>query len=189
MTKLEQQLIKLFDDKVLFDVKMSDFSTSGLGGRVKYFYQAKDVLDFNKACQLAKDHNLFFFAFTSKDNFLVASTGYDQLLIYLPDNLKKEKNIKLFKSLSLDKNIQKIITHERLEVLPNKILTPAIFLKHLGLTDKVFGGIRQLADNPNVAENFNQGSLDDLVIMSSYLKQQVRDKLGLQFYDHYQIIS
>ncbi|MFH1451190.1 MAG: UDP-N-acetylmuramate dehydrogenase [bacterium] len=62
-------------------VSLKDYTSYRIGGRAKYFFEAKTKEDLSKAIAMAKKFNLPFFILGRGSNILVADKGYHGLII------------------------------------------------------------------------------------------------------------
>lgn len=192
MDKFLEKLKDFYGEGIKTDIFLSDYTKIGIGGQAKYFLPIKDLEAFTQAINLAKKNNILFFALKYYEDILIGPTSIERLVIFLvTPNKNQPKLITLFQPVEVDNDIKKILKNEGFSeiLLNNKYLSPNDILLKMGLVNKTFGGLKQLPENPNTAFNFQQATIDDVVIMSSYLKQQVRDKLGIQFRDNYKFIE
>jgi UDP-N-acetylenolpyruvoylglucosamine reductase len=179
-------LQKIFANKVQVDISMSEYTKIGIGGPVEYFLSCKNIDDFNQNIKLAQENKIKHLAIKFSDDVLITTKGLRGFIIFLNDldTKPKQKVITLFRPIVVDENLKKITEFST----TNKYLLPQNLLNHLGLINKIFGGLKQDSTNPNFAINFNQATVDDVVIMTSYLKQKVRNNIGIQLRDNYKII-
>lgn len=76
---------------------------------------------------------------------------------------------------------QKFPQEEKLEQFIKRGLLPASWLiDQAGLKGKTIGGIKISEQHANYLVNTGSGRAEDVVMMISYIKQQVRDKFGIQ---------
>ncbi|GEM_PF-5565289 len=191
MDILLQRLQKIYGSNLKTDVRLSEYTKIGIGGLAKYFLPCNNIESFNSAINTAQKNNISFLALRYDEDILIVSQAINKLIIFLlaPDN-NQPKLINLFVPVVIDKEIEKILINKGFTDLANKKeLSPNDIFLRMGLVDKVFGGLKQMPTSPNTAINFQQATIDDVVIMSSYLKQQVRDKLGIQLKDNYKFID
>lgn len=78
--------------------------------------------------------------------------------------------------------IRKIfVGEEKIEEFINKGQIPAGWLiEKAGLKGKVLGGIQVSDKHANFLINIGEGTAESVIMMISYIKQQVRDKFGIQ---------
>ncbi len=186
------KLKALFGQQLKTDIALANFTKIGLGGLAKFLLLYNDEDKFEQARQTAIANQLPHVVLKLNDDILIAGNITDKLVICLATAAQDQtKSIKLFMSIDIDETIKKILITKDIisSVNTEKKLDPNIIFSALGLVNKKFGGLKQAPDNPNLAINTGEVSIDDVVVMTSYLKQQVRDKLGIQLRDNYQIIS
>lgn len=186
------KLENLFGQSIENNVDLSRYTKIGIGGQAKFFLPCKNIESFNNFISIVEKNNIFYWAIKYNEDVLVQPGVLEKLVIFLitPEN-KQPKTITLFQPILITDDIKKILIKNRFsEFLKNKksVFPDDIFFK-MGLVDKVFGGLKQIPESPNIAVNFQQATIDDVVIMSSYLKQQVRDNLGIQLRDNYKFIN
>ncbi len=192
MDSFLSKLNRIYDEAIETDVSLSTYTKVGIGDQAKFFLPCNNLESFNKAIAQADENKIPYLTIKFDEDVLVGAKVIDQLVIFLvsPEN-NLQKTIELFQPVIINNEIKKILIDKKFEnsIINNKFISPDnIFLK-MGLIDKVFGGLKQIPDNPNTCLNFKQATVDDVVIMSSYLKQQVRDKLGIQLRDNYKFIT
>lgn len=73
------------------DILLESHTTFRIGGKAKYFYEAKTKQDLIKAIQTAKNFSLPFFLLAGGSNILVADKAYDGLVIKIKTQKSKVK--------------------------------------------------------------------------------------------------
>ena len=186
------KLKKVYGQSIQKNISLSTYTKIGIGGQAKYFLPCNNLETFNKVVELAEKNDISYLTIKFTDDVLIGAIVIEQLVIFLTALKNNQaKTITLFQRVIVDNDIKKILIDKKFDddVINNKFISPDnIFLK-MGLVDKVFGGLKQIPASPNIAVNFQQATVDDVVIMSSYLKQQVRDNLGIQLRDYYKFIT
>lgn len=86
---------------------------------------------------------------------------------------------------------QKFAGEEKLEEFLKRGQIPSSWLidKALGLKGKTIGGIQVSADHANYLVNLGEGRAEEVLMMISYIKQQARDKLGIQLQEEVRYIG
>ncbi len=68
------------------DVLMSDYTTFRIGGKAKYFTEARDGEELKKAISFAREKELPFFILGNGSNILVSDNGYNGLIVKMTNN-------------------------------------------------------------------------------------------------------
>ncbi|MFA5880213.1 MAG: hypothetical protein WC860_08630 [Candidatus Margulisiibacteriota bacterium] len=190
--KIFEQLKQILKTNIFKDQELSAYLVLGLAGRADYFFLANN----ENLENLAKDSAIRIgipFCVIDHTNPIVFTTPiFRGLVIYRSYQAKNNlKYLKLFEDIYLNtENEKKFRQHffkiSKQSVLNNKIEAKDL-LAEVNITKYSIGGIKLTTDNLNIAYNEKQGTLDDLMILVSYLKQQVRDTYGIQLQEAYQI--
>lgn len=191
MDKFLTKLQKIYGNYIKTNVSLSNYIKIGIGGQSKYFLPCKNLESFTSAITAAQKNNILYFALKYNDDILILPKIIERLVIFLlAPSSNPPKTITLFQMVKVNNDIKKILDNKNFmnDFLNAKYISPNDILFKMGLVNKVFGGLKQLPDKPNIAINFQQATIDDVIIMSSYLKQQVRDSLDIQLKDNYKFI-
>lgn len=81
MNKLSIQELKILLSGIQFNVLLKNYTTFRIGGRAKYFFEAKSKEDLIKAILTAKKINLPFFILGKGSNVLASDKKYKGLII------------------------------------------------------------------------------------------------------------
>ncbi len=77
-----------------------------------------------------------------------------------------------------------------LALTENKVVDEKIpagwLIDYLGLKGKIMGGVKISLEHANFIVNTGNGKTEDVIMLISYIKQQVRDKLGIQLTEEIQ---
>lgn len=76
------------------NVPLKNHTSYRIGGRAKYFFEAKSTEDLNKAITMAKQFGLPFFVLGRGSNVLISDKGYKGLVIKIQNSRMKTENLK-----------------------------------------------------------------------------------------------
>ncbi len=77
------------------NVSLKKYTTFKIGGRAKYFFEAKNKKDLKFALEFALKNNIPFFILGGGSNLLISDKGYDGLVIKMEDTRYKIQNTKV----------------------------------------------------------------------------------------------
>lgn len=166
----------------------------GFAHTATYFYKATDLHSENLAKDTVVRFGLPFIILDPDKPFIYTTSHLDCMVIYLSYKPKANLNhLKLFKKIELNPEIQSnLIKNSFLlskKSLAEKNIDPNELLTEVNLSKRSIGGIALTESDLNVAYNSGSGNVSDLMILVSYLKQQVRDLYGIQLHEAYSIYS
>jgi len=95
------------------------------------------------------------------------------------------KNIN-FKDINIDDLKKKGVAIDKFSKFQK--IPVGYLIEEIGLKGKTIGGAQVSEKHGNYILNNNQASYDDIIILISYLKQQIRDKYGIQLEEEIQIV-
>ena len=95
MSKINFQEIKKLLPEIKKNVLLKNYTTFKIGGRAKYFFEAKNKEDLIKAISLAKKFKLPFFILGGGSNLLVSDKGFKGLVIKIQNTKYKIQNTKI----------------------------------------------------------------------------------------------
>jgi len=101
----------------------------------------------------------------------------------------------IFKNVSFDKvkvdnpKLAKRVELEHKKFVERGMIPVAWFLEELGLKGKIIGGAKISLEHANFIVNTGNASAEDVVILISYIKQQVRDKFLIQLNEEIQYLG
>ncbi len=99
----------------------------------------------------------------------------------------------IFKNLNLDylEKVNPNLAQEAIElgIVKDKKIGAGWLLDKLGLKGKAIGGVKISLEHANFIVNTGKGKAEDVVMLISYIKQQVRDKLGVQLQEEIQYVG
>lgn len=75
------------------------------------------------------------------------------------------------------------------EILKRGQLPAAYFIERIGLKGKTIGGAMVSKKHANFIINFNKAKTEDIIILSSIIKEKVRNKFGIQLYEEVQYVG
>jgi len=174
------------------DLRM--YVSLGFEHTATYFYKATDLTSENLAKDIAVRFGLPFIILDPDKPVIFTTPHLDCLVIYLSYKTKTNLNyLKLFKKIELNPEIQSnLIKNSFLlseKSLAEKNVDPNELLTEANLSKRSMGGISLTESDLNIAYNSGSGNVNDLIILVSYLKQQVRDLYGIQLHEAYLIYS
>jgi len=159
-----------------------------------YFYNAANLTSENLAKDTAVRFGLPFIILDPDKPFIFTTSHLDCLIIYLSYKPKTNLNyLKLFKKIELNPEIQSNLIKNSFLLskkdLAEKNVDPNELLTEANLSKRSMGGISLTESDLNIAYNSGLGNVNDLMMLVSYLKQQVRDLYGIQLHEAYSIYS
>lgn len=101
----------------------------------------------------------------------------------------------IFKNISFEKvkidnpELAKRIEIEKKSFVERGMVPVAWLIEDLGLKGKVIGGAKISLEHANFIINTGNATAEDVVMMISYIKQQLRDKLSIQLWEEIQYIG
>lgn len=180
---------------VLDNESLAPYSLYKAGARAKYLYLAKDKKDAKKAETVAKEAKI---PYTTVPNTnFVAIDDIDGLviLIHSDDSKKCFKDVKLIKGEKKLKNeaqgqINKHLD-QRLEdwVVDSGKITSAWLIEQADLVGYKIGNVRISLEDANCMNNLGDASPEEVITLLSYIKQQVRDRFGIQLENEVMILE
>ena len=101
----------------------------------------------------------------------------------------------IFKNISFDKvridnpNLARRIEKEQKKFVERGMVPVAWLLEELGVKGKVIGGAKISLEHANFIVNTSSATAEDVMILISYIKQQIRDKFHLQLGEEIQFLG
>ncbi len=96
----------------------------------------------------------------------------------------------IFKNIDFDylKNANSELASLALEkgIVKNNKISAAWVIDYLGLKGKTIGGVKISLEHANFIVNTGHGKAEEVIMLISYIKQQIRDKLGVQLEEEVQ---
>ncbi len=96
----------------------------------------------------------------------------------------------IFKNIDFDylKNVNPELASLALEkgIVKNNKVPTAWLIDYLGLKGKTIGGVKISLEHANFIVNIGYGKAEEVIMLISYIKQQIRDKLGVQLEEEVQ---
>lgn len=159
-----------------------------------YFYKAIDLTSENLAKDTAVRLGLPFIILDPDKPAIFTIPHLDCMIIYLSYKPKSNLNyLKLFKKIELNSEIQSNLIKNSFflskKSFAEKNIDPNELLTEANISKRSMGGIALTESDLNIAYNNGSGNVNDLIILVSYLKQQVRDLYGIQLHEAYLIYS
>ncbi len=95
-----------------------------------------------------------------------------------------------FEKVKIDNpKLSKRIENEHKKFVERGMIPVAWLLEELGLKGKVIGGAKISLEHANFIVNTGNASAEDIIILISYIKQQVRDKFHIQLNEEIQYLG
>ena len=79
-----------------------------------------------------------------------------------------------------DENLLKEFEQEKGVPARNKVVPAGWIIEKAGLRGKTIGGAQVSENHTNYIINTGQGTAENVIMLVSYVKQQVRDQFGIQ---------
>jgi hypothetical protein len=160
----------------------------------KYFYKADDLIGENKAKDIAIRLGLPFIILDPDKPLIFITPHLDCLVIYLSFKSKNNLNqLKLFREIPVNSEVRSNLIKNSFSLSKNSLteknINPNELLVEANLSKHSIGGIALTNSDLNIAYNTGSGNVNDLIILVSYLKQQIRDLYGIQLREAYLIYS
>ncbi len=99
----------------------------------------------------------------------------------------------VFKNITLAdlKKVNPILAQdaEKKKIAKNGMVSAGWLIQQLGLAGKVIGGAKVSLEHANFIVNTGRATAVDVVMLISYIKQQVRDKIGLQLQEEIEYLG
>jgi len=194
MSKIIDQLNQVLAGAVKEQVSLKDFTRLGVGGPAEFFYQAKSTSQLAKAKQFANMQGIPYTILKSDDNILITDSGLAGLVIYQGQpQIEREKTLRpLFADIKLDNDLLTILKNKGVDLgkySSDNFLPVAILLDEIELDKKQVGGAQVALENANCIVNTGKASASDVVILLSLIKQQVRDRFGIQLIEVFTMLG
>jgi len=107
------------------------------------------------------------------------------------ENLSKEKKAKLINDFILSKNIasgDEALALEK-DIWERQTLPAGYFIERLNLKGKKIGGAQISEKHANFLINYNNAKTEDIIILSSVIKEKVRNRFDIQLHEEVQYIG
>lgn len=97
----------------------------------------------------------------------------------------------IFKNIAFEENEASVLRDKGIEIdkfLANKKIPAAYLIEKAGLKGKTIGGAQVSEKHANYIINTGQAKAEDVLILTSFIKQQIRDKYGIQLTEEVQFV-
>jgi UDP-N-acetylmuramate dehydrogenase len=97
----------------------------------------------------------------------------------------------IFKNVAFEENEASVLRDKGIEIdkfLANKKIPAAYLIEKAGLKGKTIGGAQVSEKHANYIINTGQAKAEDVLILTSFIKQQIRDKYGIQLVEEVQFV-
>lgn len=97
----------------------------------------------------------------------------------------------IFKNIAFEENEVSVLRDKGIEIdkfLANKKIPAAYLIEKSGLKGKTIGGAQVSEKHANYIINTGQAKAEDVLILTSFIKQQIRDKYGIQLVEEVQFV-
>ncbi|MGB0757617.1 MAG: hypothetical protein ACPGO5_04145 [Patescibacteria group bacterium] len=168
---------------------LANYTRIGIGGPAELLVITKNDAEIAEAKKYAEDAGVPSVVLPSLD-VLVSDKGVKGVVVIKEDYIKtqqQDKKMSLFADIRLDMAMQQQLETSRIEfdeVKGQEFVPASFFIREVGLSDHVMGRVR-FADEGATIENTGNAKAEDVIMLGSYIKQQVRDTYGIQLMEKY----
>ena len=173
--------------------QLAEYTRIGLGGSADLFVIAETDAEVAEAEKLAQEQGVAYTYLPSTD-VLISSTGIRGVVCMeksLVDTLTQDNKIAYFGDVRIDEAVRSELerTHFPLAEISKKTSIPAcVFIQEMGLADHEMGHVRVADDGETIARQ-DHAQPEDIIMLASYVKQQIRDTYGVQLRERYDLFG
>jgi UDP-N-acetylmuramate dehydrogenase len=178
-------LRKMIQDKIVSEQDVSRKILSSHHG------DAYRLRLYQKDCQFSYRQSLFnkISGFIILSSIFLLKPGKKEAIKNKMDEIIKARSLKIpffpsagsfFKNPAVSKKIQDEFERDTGQKSKNGIVPAGWLIEEVGLKGKKIGGAMVSEQNANFVVNIGKATAEDAIILASLIKQQVRDKFGVQ---------
>lgn len=168
---------------------LANYTRVNIGGPADLLVVTKNDAEITETQAYARDAGVSCTVLPSLD-VLVSDKGVKGVVVIKESYIQsqsQDNKIALFSDVRLDVALQQQLDISRIEydeVKHDEWIPASFFIREVGLSDHVMGRVR-FADEGGTIENIGNAKAEDVIMLGSYVKQQIRDTYGVQLREKY----